>query len=935
MTFINARILRKRPNLFVTPKRNYGNLLIKYESGTDGTAPDPDPPAPDPDPVTFTTSWTTNAGVVTANLTGISSHRTTEVIVLTRDDGTVLATLDENKVGNWDLQHDEGTSYGSYTYNVRLDGVIKSTFSRDYQPNVPSFTTNFFSNTAKIISCAIDTITNPHNSFTVKLAKLDGTILDTRVLNDATSFFLQFTELDYGTYDYQVLLNDTQVATHQHIFVRPEPTFTTSWTKSGLTINADLSSITGAHPEFYAYLCRDDGTTLATHQFTEGQTTTSLSFTETEYGSYNYQLKLGTVVKSSHTETYVRPTPTYTASFSTNELTLTASITGITNAHNSFAITLERDDGTVLSTHTLAENETSFNFTQTETSYATFNYIVKINGTQTDTYSATYTPPPTPTFDIALTNDDLAITATLTNIVNPDPYYTFMIHDANDTHLDGHTFATGDTTVVLTWTETSYGEKTYTKLLNGASIGTETITLTDPNASTPSYPSTLDVAGGNWGVTTFTLQSTSTTDEIIYWKAGDTAGTTAIYYKVSESKWYDGSSGGQPTAFSINDGTPSDPSAVVSEGDSVKLTAGSSGNYGSFTMFSTSSSSTPAVPQPTLVNTISLTDGDWFPSLNYQHQATDTTNTYYEYKISGAPTDTQFYIAYNWTTKKWYDTNPNTTHSTFGTSASDTTSTSRETGENPSIVYVMGDTPTSILKAQFNNPYYEPPTVVSPLPVLSQYTQAFGMEYYQTVGTKYYYKSDSHSGTGTSITYDYETKTWNDEGSQVPYHLNTTSTFASTTSLVNPAEIHGFGSQQNHNGTRYFSVSNPYYEAPAYRTGTSQGFAFTSGTWKGYGYTAIIDDEANSSSGKLVNGVRQWEWDMPDIGGGRLYSGANNWIYFVPGTAEDNGTWYHSSTSTGGTAGTRNGRVISIGTSATFDETNAFVDGLVPYGDIP
>ena len=135
----------------------------------------------------------------------------------------------------------------------------------------------------------------------------------------------------------------------------------------------------------------------------------------------------------------------------------------------------------------MAENETSFNFTQTETSYATFNYVVKLNGTQTDTYSATYTPPPTPTFDIALTNDDLAITATLTNIVNPDPYYTLMIHDANDTHLDGHTFATGDTTVTLTWTETSYGEKTYTKLLNGASIGTETITLTDPNATTPTF----------------------------------------------------------------------------------------------------------------------------------------------------------------------------------------------------------------------------------------------------------------------------------------------------------------------------------------------------------------------------------------------------------------------------------------------------------------
>ena len=502
MTFINRRII-KRPTLFASSRRNFGNLLTHYETGQDGTTPDPDPT---PDPVAFTTSWSTNGGIVEANLTGISSHRTTEVIVLTRDDGTVLATLDENKVGDWDLQHDEGTTYGSYTYNVRLDGVIKSTFSRDYQPNVPSFSTNFFSNIAKRISCGVENISNPHDSYSVRLARPDDTILDTQVLNDASAFFLQFTESDYGTYDYKLLLSkwtttstsnpnippesywvDTVIATHQQIFVRPEPTFTTSWTKSGLTINADLSSITGAHPDFYAYLCRNDGTTLTTHQFTEGQTTTSLSFTETEYGTFTYQLKLGTTEVSTHTETYVRPTPTYTASFSTNELTLTAGITSITNAHNSFAITLERDDGTVLQTHTLADGETSFTFTQTETSYATFNYIVKINGAQTDTYSATYTPPPTPTFDIALTNDDLAITATLTNIVNPDPYYTLMIHDANDTHLDGHTFATGDTTVTLTWTETSYGEKTYTKLLNGASIGTETITLTDPNASTPTF----------------------------------------------------------------------------------------------------------------------------------------------------------------------------------------------------------------------------------------------------------------------------------------------------------------------------------------------------------------------------------------------------------------------------------------------------------------
>ena len=51
-------------------------------------------------------------------------------------------------------------------------------------------------------------------------------------------------------------------------------------------------------------------------------------------------------------------------------------------------------------------------------------------------------------------------------------------------------------------------------------------------------------------------------------------------------------------------------------------------------------------------------------------------------------------------------------------------------------------------------------------------------------------------------------------------------------------------------------------------------------------------------------------------------------------TAEDNGTWYHGTTSTGGTAGTRNGRVIDFGVSATFDKTSAFIDGLIPYGDI-
>ncbi|CAL6310781.1 unnamed protein product [Bathycoccus prasinos] len=737
MTFINRRII-KRPTLFASSRRNFGNLLTHYETGQDGTTPEP---GPDPDPTTpisFTVSWATNGGIIQANLVGIQDGDGTEVITLTRDDGSFLATLASGSLGNHTLQHDEGTNYNTYTYTIRLDGVVQSSFTRTYEPNTPNFTTNFFSNTAKVISCGIENITNPHDSYSVRLARPDDTILDTQVLNDATPFFLQFTESDYGTYDYKLLLSkwtttstsnpnippesywvDTVIATHQQIFVRPEPTFTTSWTKSGLTINADLSSITGAHPEFYAYLTRDDGTILATHQFQTGQTTTSLTFTETEYGSYNYQLKLGTVVKSSHTETYVRPTPTYTASFSTNELTLTAGITSITNAHNSFAITLERDDGTVLQTHTLVEGETSFTFTQTETSYATFNYVVKLNGTQTDTYSGTYTPPPTPTFDISLTNDDLAITATLTNIVNPDPYYELMIHGANDAHLAGHTFATGDTTAVLTWTETSYGEKTYTKLLNGASIGTETITLTDPN--TPSTPTPVDItliSSVNWGGSFYYKYSGDDSSEHFYydltWINGSVYSTNhRIKYDPINKVWYDGfgqGSTGDSTRpnylVGSTSGTTQPASANTTSLTNPAFVWGFNSTGSALFAFDNPYYEAPSTPtQPTLITSISLTGGVWNPA-SYIHQATDNTNTYYEYKISLDTADSQYFIAYNWTTKKWFDTNTTTTHSTFGTSVSDISSTSRETTENAAVVYVMA---SNALHAQFNNPYYEAP----------------------------------------------------------------------------------------------------------------------------------------------------------------------------------------------------------------------------------
>jgi hypothetical protein len=199
-----------------------------------------------------------------------------------------------------------------------------------------------------------------------------------------------------------------------------------------------------------------------------------------------------------------------------------------------------------------------------------------------------------------------------------------------------------------------------------------------------------------------------------------------------------------------------------------------------------------------------------------------------------------------------------------------------------------------------------------------------------TSGTKYYYgigASGSIFSGGYYFYWDSSNNTWNDaaagDGQADPVSFS-----YSATPVVNGTIITGIGGQ----GADFiFTMSGIVSSStPTYRTGTSQGFAFTSGNWKNNGYSAVLDDEANSSEGKLVNGVRQWEFDMPDIGGGRLSSGASHWIHFVPGTAEDNGTWYR-----GGSVGTRSGRTINFGNDATFDETSAFVSGLVPYGDIP
>ena len=151
------------------------------------------------------------------------------------------------------------------------------------------------------------------------------TFINARILRKRPNLFVT-PKRNYGNLliKYESGQNSPADSGRQLTSIHPEPAFTTNWTKSGLAISADLSAITDAHNSFYTYLCRDDGTTLATHQFAEGQTTTSLQFTETNYGTFSYQLKLGTTVVASHTETYVRPEPTFTTSWTKSGLAISA-----------------------------------------------------------------------------------------------------------------------------------------------------------------------------------------------------------------------------------------------------------------------------------------------------------------------------------------------------------------------------------------------------------------------------------------------------------------------------------------------------------------------------------------------------------------------------------------------------------------------------------
>jgi alpha-tubulin suppressor-like RCC1 family protein len=105
---------------------------------------------------------------------------------------------------------------------------------------------------------------------------------------------------------------------------------------------------------------------------------------------------------------------------------------------------------------------------------------------------------------------------------------------------------------------------------------------------------------------------------------------------------------------------------------------------------------------PTLVDPIDITDGIW-SSLTYQWY--QTHSTYYLYKLSGDPNDSDRFIKYDWVNLVWSDQDQSGTYSTFGTSATDTTATARSV-TNPTHIYLIAGLQ---LHATMVNPYYQAP----------------------------------------------------------------------------------------------------------------------------------------------------------------------------------------------------------------------------------
>ena len=109
---------------------------------------------------------------------------------------------------------------------------------------------------------------------------------------------------------------------------------------------------------------------------------------------------------------------------------------------------------------------------------------------------------------------------------------------------------------------------------------------------------------------------------------------------------------------------------------------------------------------------------------------------------------------------------------------------------------------------------------------------------------------------------------------------------------------------------------------------------------KVYVYVFQDDTPSSASSGiTLPNGDKAWDFDLDIPGYGNVNTGEDQFIRFIAGPTVGTGIWCKGTDydAVRDTVDTNKINFINAsgGLDGVFYETNAFVDGLVPYGDIP
>ena len=251
------------------------------------------------------------------------------------------------------------------------------------------------------------------------------------------------------------------------------------------------------------------------------------------------------------------------------------------------------------------------------------------------------------------------------------------------------------------------------------------ITLTDPNASTPTvFPSQINITGGAWANNIFNLDVSKSTTTSKYYELNtytnngfefrNEAGNTVVYPNTDDNT-------GQPNYVSFSNPITSDSRFGVSSIESLTLTSSDVGStlhlyashdnslWMSFVIsadliYSLSSTSTSTPPTPEA--TIYPTSGAW----NNQHyfvyrgDIVENGTTYFHYSLDFQPgnTITGYSILYDYTNKIWKDgddASPFYLHSSVPLVGTSFTIT------NPAHLHGFDTNSTEYFG--FPNPYYE------------------------------------------------------------------------------------------------------------------------------------------------------------------------------------------------------------------------------------